>query len=199
MGSALVATSLGLKFLEIIMNTNYKSYTDYFSKEEFFDLFKGVTEKQFDDDNDRYSSIFEFGYDEYLSVRYADISTFCYETGRRYMTDEERRIESVSSMHMILRGYEKVFRKFLIIFFEEIRARICDKDLLDNSNKNDYGKAATAVISTFIANEFGVESALATATAAGVLVVLFDSSKGAFCKMTKDELAKRLKEIDKNN
>jgi hypothetical protein len=79
-------------------------------------------------------------------------------------------------------------KRFIHLFAKEIRARICKDDSSDKSIDSSIAASITA-LTTWLFHEFNVSNALANGMAVAILVTVVAATKGAFCKMTTDEVA----------
>lgn len=88
-------------------------------------------------------------------------------------------------------------RKFLSYFYQELNNIICDKEQFESvTDAADISvKGIVTAIAAWIVKAFGIVQPLAIGIATAVLLVLFKATKGAFCKMSQEEVEQSLDTI----
>jgi hypothetical protein len=85
----------------------------------------------------------------------------------------------------------RLLTAFSLIFFKEIRDTVCGNDapkLTDIGGLTARGLATG--LAAWLMGSFGLANPLALGIAATILLVLAGASRGAFCKMTEEDVLK---------
>jgi hypothetical protein len=81
-------------------------------------------------------------------------------------------------------------RRFVELYFDEIRRRICKGG---PRNLSATTHAALVALANWLATHIGVYEKASTALAAAILISILSATKGAFCRMTTEEAKAALK------
>jgi hypothetical protein len=105
---------------------------------------------------------------------------------------EEGNLGGVGS---IMRGWcSSTVNRFVILFLSEIRQIICTDKKAGRIAKTSKVSAGSVVsgLTAWITSKFGVTDPIALGVATAVLLSIVYATKGAFCKMTDDEVKKEV-------
>ena len=122
-----------------------------------------------------------------------DASSVSYEKLRDRVVHHEAYARVTALEKRLPRGTQKLrfLTAFSLTFFQEIRDTVCGKEaskLADVGGLPARGLATGAA--AWLMGSFGLANPVALGIAATVLFVLAGASKGAFCKMTREDVLK---------
>ena len=113
--------------------------------------------------------------------------------GRSSNSAERKRRRAISVVKETRRspkGSVDWIRKFILKFFEELRAIICKRR---SGAQSITENSAITGVASFIIRKFGVTADIAQAIATAIIFAIVTAGRNAFCSVTKEVLAQKLK------
>jgi hypothetical protein len=162
---------------------------EFYSSGEYTTIVNAFRNANFSEEHRPFgAAIMEFGTHRDDNFQYGDIEFLLTVLSDANCLFAEGTLGGVGSF---VRGWHSsTFNRFVLLFLHEIREIICDKKKAQRVSKGSDVTAGSVVtgLAAWISTKFGLADPVSVGVATAVLLSVIYATKGAFCKMTNEEV-----------